>query len=181
MEYVHPNDLPGRSLAHVSKNTGKKDWFTPAYLIEAARRAMGSIDVDPASHAIAQKWVKADVFYTVEQNGLEQPWFGNIWLNPPYKNRPLKAFVQRLIREYREDKIDKAVVLVNNGTETSWGNALLRSCECVCFHKGRIKFLNLGMEEGLPLQGQMLCGFGIDYITFENIFEQYGVVCRRRM
>ena len=27
---------------------------------------------------------KCDVYYNKEQDGLKQPWYGNVWCNPPY-------------------------------------------------------------------------------------------------
>jgi hypothetical protein len=53
-EKKKPDGLP-----HVAYNgTGRVDWYTPSYLIEAARRTMGSIDTDGASSDIANKVVR---------------------------------------------------------------------------------------------------------------------------
>lgn len=71
--------------------------YTPREYADAARYVLGTIDLDPASCARANAIVRARVFYTKETNGLEQPWFGGVYVNPPgdRRGRLIKAFWRR--------------------------------------------------------------------------------------
>ena len=157
---------------HVSNNSGENEWYTPREIVEAARRCMGGIDLDPASSLEAQKNVCADRFFTIETDGLSQPWAGRIWMNPPYERKLVDSFVTKLVSERA---VEQAVVLVNNATETDWGQTLLAASHAVCFPEKRIRFLSPDGERGSPLQGQMICGLGTKASEFIKEFDAFGV------
>lgn len=165
------------STPHVQHNSGNNEWYTPVHFIEAARKTMGSINTDPASCAVAQLNVKADVFYTEDTNGLDKPWFGNVWMNPPYSGKLIKLFIQKLSEELASGNITQATVLVDNATETQWADSLLRKCDAVCFLTKRIKFLDeTGKPKNTPLQGQMVLYFGYNSTNFSLNFQDLGTV-----
>ena len=97
---------------------------TPSYIIEAAREVMGTIDLDPASCATANEVVRAARYYTKEQDGLTRPWFGNVWLNPPFSNPLCKLFMEKLLEEYYTGRITQAVAIVN-ASSGRWFHRLL--------------------------------------------------------
>jgi hypothetical protein len=41
-------------------------------------------DLDVSAPEGGVPWIPAKNHYTEAQNGLEMPWFGNVWMNPPY-------------------------------------------------------------------------------------------------
>lgn len=163
--------------AHVSYNSGENEWYTPKYIIDAARKTMGSIDLDPASSEIANRTVQATTFYTKEVNGLIQPWFGNVWLNPPYSKDLIRQFVSAVRNKWSE--YDQAIILVNNATETRWFQELLNTASAVCFVDSRIKFLDMYGKPGNPLQGQAIFYVGSYHSTFVINFSQFGM-CKIR-
>lgn len=165
---------------HVSHNSGENEWYTPAPYIEAARKTMGSIDLDPATSQTANRTVQAANIYTAETNGLAHPWGGNIWLNPPYAQPLIAQFATKLADEYEAGNTRQACVLVNNATETVWFRTLADTCAAICFPTGRIRFIDpAGNPSGAPLQGQAILYFGPHPGTFEAAFAQFGFVVYR--
>ena len=158
--------------AHVSYNSGNNEWYTPLEYVNSARFVMGCIDLDPATTEEINEKIKAEFYYTKTTDGLSQKWHGNIWMNPPYENGLISEFIDKLNYE----TFLSAIVLVNNATETKWGNTLINMSDVVCFIKGRIRFISIdGEEKNSPLQGQMICYIGSNPEKFINEFKKYGV------
>jgi len=100
----------------VTKHRGEMEWYTPEEHIERVRKVLGTIDLDPASTKLAQKIVKAGKFYTEADDGLTQAWFGNVFLNPPYKQPAASAFVNLLCDAYEGSAVDAAILTQNDST-----------------------------------------------------------------
>lgn len=152
---------------HVSNNSGNNEWYTPTKYIEIAREVMGSIDTDPATSEVANRNVQATTYFTAEDNGLEQEWHGNVWMNPPYAQPLISQFSEKLIEELQNGNTKQAMVLVNNATDTVWFNKLAEHAKAIWFIKGRIKFIDINGEPGgAPLQGQCILYFGDNAESF---------------
>jgi len=162
---------------HVSYNSGESEWYTPKKYIKLARKVMGGIDLDPASSEEANKIINAKKYFTKENDGLTKKWFGNVWLNPPYAQPLINKFSKAVTEKVVLKEINQAIVLVNNATETKWGQRLLKNCSMVCFIGGRVKFIDKeGKSTGAPLQGQMILYFGKNTKKFQEIFKEIGVI-----
>jgi phage N-6-adenine-methyltransferase len=163
--------------AHVSHNSGENEWYTPPEYVEAAREVMGTIDTDPASCDEANETVKAENYYTEEENGLVKVWGGNVWMNPPYSQPLISEFADTFAKKYNAGEFQQACVLVNNATETNWYQSLLTYAAAVCFVKGRVKFIDRnGDASGAPLQGQTILYFGSNEKAFANKFSEFGII-----
>ncbi len=166
--------------AHVSNNSGENEWYTPKHIIEAARRVMGGIDLDPASSEIANRTVQAARFFTAEDDGLQQEWpVGRIWLNPPYSQPLIAKFSDKFTLHMMRKPTSQGIALVNNATETAWGQKLLSVATAVCFPQRRTRFLDPLGNPGSPLQGQMIVYAGAHSDCFAIGFSEFGEVLRR--
>jgi phage N-6-adenine-methyltransferase len=163
-------------LPHVAQASGQNEWYTPAEYIEAAREAMGDIDLDPASIAQANEVVRAERFYSLEEDGLTQEWAGRIWMNPPYSKGLIDAFMEKMAQDYQAGRLAAATILVNNATETKWFQTVLKHVSAVCFPTGRVRFWGPDGETGAPLQGQAVLYLGDDASQFASAFENIGVI-----
>lgn len=163
---------------HVTHNSGDNEWYTPQYIIDKVREVMGGIiDCDPATSRKANDTVEASVYWTKEDNGLEQQWCGNVFMNPPYSQPLISQFSEAVVEKLESGEIEQAIVLVNNATETGWFQGMLSKCSSVCFPKGRIKFIDEdGNPSGSPLQGQAILYFGDNLYEFETAFSDIGVI-----
>ena len=72
---------------HALASSATAEHYTPREIIRLVHRVMGGIDLDPASCPEANSVVGARMFYTAEQNGLEQGWYGRLFINPPGDRR----------------------------------------------------------------------------------------------
>lgn len=164
--------------AHISRNTGNDEWYTPSRFVEAARAVLGGIDVDPASNDIAQKTVQAGTHFTKQDDGLNKPWPGRVWLNPPYSRQLIGKFIDKLLAEVHSGHTTAAIALVNAQTDAAWFQRALLRADAVSFPGKRIRFLrpNGRPSKHGPLQGQAFLYFGPDPHGFAAVFGEFGAV-----
>jgi hypothetical protein len=162
--------------AHVGQATGENEWYTPKEYIEPARTVLGNIELDPCSTAEADEVVMAQRYYDIEQDGLQKHWEGAVWMNPPYASDLVGKFTKKLIRHFVNKDVPKAVVLVNNATETEWFQDLAGYASAICFPEHRVKFWSPRGEAASPLQGQAVIYLGDNVPVFRDRFEHLGII-----
>lgn len=160
-----------------AQGTGENEWYTPAWLADMAREAMGSIDLDPASNEEANRTIRAATFLTKQDDGLSCEWKGNVWLNPPYERKLVECFIDKLASSYSAGLVAQAILLTHNNTDTEWFRRNVAGlAAAVCFTK-RIKFYR-GEDVASPVNGQMLSYFGPEPDRFSGVFSEAGRVWR---
>ena len=171
-------------LGYVGKVPGSRDsdaWFTPVEYVEAARKALGSIDFDPFSSDVANEVVSALAFLTQDDDAFATPWCehvkrsGSVWMNPPYSRGLAPLAVGLFLDEFAAGTFGRGVVLVNNATETRWFQRALGLASAVCLTDHRIAFWNAdGKAVSGNTRGQAFLYFGGDSRRFVRAFDRYG-------
>lgn len=188
-------DLP--AMPEVS--TKSNEWYTPSRYIEAARRVMGGIDLDPASCELANRTVKATRYYTQEENGLAQQWKAeSVWLNPPYglmhsltygtrfkgggalpnEHSLQTMFVNKAISEYQLGNVKQVILLITANTTVRWFQPLWNYPMCTPYPK--IGFLVPGLSEAQrQVFGNVFVYLGSNEQDFINEFSAFGPITKR--
>lgn len=162
----------------INRTSGKIEWYTPLYLIEAAKHVLGAIDLDPASSRTANTVVKAYRYYDIRRDGLGRSWWNTldvspspsrVWLNPPY-GRGISLWIDKLIDEYTKGHVSAALVLTFGSTETGWYQKLIQFPQCLL--KRRVQhWLPDGSKcTGSP-RGSVVTYIGPNWNRFVQVFE----------
>jgi len=153
------------------------DWYTPPEYLACIRRALGGvIDLDPASHVMANQKVGAIRFYTRDQNGLAHPWAGRVYLNPPFSD--WAHFVPKVLAEV--DHLEAIVMLGATRTlSAQYFQPLLRRSDAFCVIGGRRAFWGIAVDSDSPTDGHFLLYIGPDVPRFCRAVAGLGAVWMR--
>ena len=145
--------------------SGDDEWYTPRNVLDCVRAVMGRIDLDPASNDAANEVVGAAKYYTQADNGLAQEWHGKVFLNPPYKDTNgdtgKRAFIAKLVEEYRAGNVIEACLVCPIDFSPRWGDPIREHATAICPSKGNFKFWKADDPNATPQgMGSMLVYFG---------------------
>ena len=119
--------------------TGRQDWETPDEVFGPLNDEFGfTLDVCADPHN-----AKCEQFFSPDNDGLSQPWYGVCWMNPPFGSQG--KWIKKAFQEAQRGVT--VVCLMPARTNTSWWHEYCMRGE-IRFIKGRPKFK--GAEHGLP-------------------------------
>lgn len=174
-------ELPGRREFYaklqphqlVNQDSGIVDYCTPAFIIETARRTMGTIDLDPASNLVANQTVKAKEFF--DKYGLTHIWSGNVWLNHPFDRVQNARWIEKLINSYTHGDVSQACCITFASTSEKWFQPLLQFPQC--YLSPRTNYIRL---DGTPVKGvtkgSVVTYLGSNFHAFAKEFDSLGNV-----
>ena len=165
--------------APASNTTG--DWMTAPEIIELTRELYdGTIDLDPMSSAEANKRIGATMIHTPANDGLVFPWYGKVFLNPPWGDAHASSIKERCIakaaNEFKAGRIAECVIVLNaNSTTTKWFKPLFEYP--MCFPDHRIAHVKPeGVGDAAPNSGTLIVYLGERVWRFAEVFSQLGAI-----
>lgn len=162
------NDLFQTSpiLAHKSV-----EWYTPKWVFDALSI---EFDLDPSSPHDAQTAVPAKTKYTLFDDGLKKPWFGRVWINPPFSTAT-SQWIRRFVAH------GNGIALVFSRTDASWCQEAMKQATAILFISGRMEFVP-GIENQHKSSrggaGTVLFAFGEDCADALARLSSHGVYFR---
>lgn len=160
--------VPNHMAVHFSSES--PEHYTPREIIDAALAVLGAIDLDPCSNSKESPNVPALDHYTASDDGLSMPWFGRVYMNPPY-GRVIGGWIEKLVAEYEAGNVTEAIALVPARTDTQW-IADLDPFHC-CYVRGRLTFI--GNDDPAPFPS-VVYYLGQNTTQFFRVFRNLGSI-----
>lgn len=155
-------------FTHDDANNKSVDWYTPPWIFEC----MGiTWDLDPCQPPEGIPWIPTLCRYSLAENGLTAPWFGRVWLNPPYGKHTGNWLAK--MHEHRN-----GIALVFARTDTYWFHDYVAKADAILFLKGRIAFVDgLGVTGGGGAGcGSMLIAWGEQNVAVLHGMADLGMI-----
>jgi hypothetical protein len=124
--------MSGGMSGHTSPVNQTPIWLTPPHVLDA----LGPFDLDPCAVSEPRPWPTAAHHYTVEDDGLSKPWFGRVFMNPPYGGPAIvRPWLRRMVDHGR------GIALIFARTETeAFFDFVWRAGTAALFLEGRLTF-----------------------------------------
>ena len=131
------------------------EWYTPPEILAAIGE---TYDLDPCAPSQGRAYysVRAAKEYTIDEDGLAQPWEGFVFMNPPFGGRNghlpwLRKFLAH----------GNGIAVVRAYTSAAWFHDYAVRAHCMCFPRGKTKFVRPDGTIGkAPGHGVVLLGMG---------------------
>ena len=160
----------------INQDSGNQEWYTPSEIIEAARKCLGEIKLDPFSCTKANETVKALAFYSHEWliDGFTQSWEGSkVWCNHPFSRENNKRIATKVIKEHQNGA--EIVMITFAATSEAWFKPLLDYPQC--FLHGRTNYYdqNGNKVKGVT-KGSVITYLGDNVKAFYEAFNHLGTI-----
>jgi phage N-6-adenine-methyltransferase len=147
------------------------EWSSPRELVEPLDAAVSGFDLDPCSGAESSPF--AAETYTAADDGLSQPWQGDVWVNPPYSE--MAEWTGKAVTEAAQDRTDTICYLCKGDSSTDWWQKAAWAAEVICAVDHRLEFGDGG--NSAPFASHVVV-FGESTPALEAELSEHGTLLR---
>ena len=159
----------------INQDSGNTEFYTPHFIIHAARRVLGHIDLDPASCELANQTIQASKIFTTQDDGLKHEWRGKVWMNHPFDKKHNPAWIAKLTGHFYKGEVTEALCICYASTSEKWFRPLLAFPQC--FPNGRINYLDATGKPKLGVtKGSVITYLGLRLPAFYAEFSHIGTI-----
>lgn len=117
------------------------DYRTPARLFDKFAAEYGPFTLDVAANS---ENALAEAYYDVAANGLERPWTGRVWCNPPYgvtdQSAGVKQWIEKAVEATESGAAELVACLLPAYVDVAWYSYMLSKAVEIVHIRGRIQF-----------------------------------------
>lgn len=117
------------------------EWFSPPQLFEELNREF-HFTLDPCSPVDEQYRLPVNNHFTVVDNGLILPWYGRVYVNPPWGWHLTSRWVEKAHLESRRDEVEVVVGFLPAQVDADWFHDHVLGRTEIRFLRGRPKMFN---------------------------------------
>lgn len=153
------------------------EWFTPPWLLAWLPDDM---DLDPCWSPSSSVRLPTRFDIRAGQDGLALPWFGRVWVNPPYSN--CKAWVVYAFWQALQGKVRAVVLLIPASVgDTFWHHHIWGKQSVVGILCGRVPFdTAAGPGKASGLGGSALVILGPERLAVHAVIAERSATHKRR-
>ena len=129
-------------------SSNKDDWSTPQNLFDYLDDEY-HFDLDVCADESNYKCTR---YFNADDDGLLQPWYGMVWMNPPY-GREIIQWMRKAYHESRQSSC-QVLCLVPSRTDNFWWHEYVMKSSSICFIRGRLVFS--GADSGAPFPSALV-------------------------
>lgn len=160
----------------INQTSGDVEYYTCPKILEAARRVMGGIELDPASTYAANDNVKAERIFTMADDGLKQDWIAkSIWLNWPFGRVQNPLWSAKMASEWNKLHFGQGCILTYACTSERWFQPLLLHLQCFISPRLNYYLPDGTIKKGVT-KGSVVTYLGPNETAFRQHFKAFGVV-----
>lgn len=172
----------------INADSGKTNYYTPLYIINAASAAMGrfkdptifhgyNFDLDPASDILGNDFIGAWRYFDEHLNGLNQSWVAEtVWLNHPYSRAGNPLWIKKAIEEYEKGNAKQICMITWASTSEKWFQPLF--AYPMCFLNKRVPFIDPDRNLNGATKSSVVTYMGKNTNRFNDVFSNLGHVVK---